>query len=480
MGRTRLAVVLLVALAVLGVAALAATRAPTGNNSQPEQGRSALDLSSGLRSAVTVGGIMDHERRFQAIADEHGGNRAAGTPGYDASASYVAGRLRKAGYDVTVQRFRFPFFEAVEPTRLERTGQGAREYARGEDFVLMEYSGSGAASARVRAVEAGPGASTSGCETGDFAGFREGEVALLRRGDCTFARKAANAEGAGASATLIFNDGGPGRTGALRGTLGAPGARIPVFGASTEIGEELLAAARGGGEARFSAETVSKNAQTSNVIAETPKGEAGRTVVLGAHLDSVPQGPGINDNGSGAATVLEIALQMSRSEIEPENRLRFAFWGAEELGLLGSRRYVDRLSEDELDGIYAYLNFDMVGSPNFVRDVYEGPEATEGVFVDYFAAKGIEAEVNSALDGRSDHGPFAADGIKTGGLFSGAEGIKTKSEAETFGGEAGAPHDPCYHRACDDLDNLDKGVLDQFSDAAAHAAFTLAREDEAQ
>ncbi|MDP9412091.1 MAG: M28 family peptidase, partial [Actinomycetota bacterium] len=112
--------------------------------------------------------------------------------------------------------------------------------------------------------------------------------------------------------------------------------------------------------------------------------------------------------------------------------------------------------------------------PNFVRDVYEGPDVTEEVFTDYFASRGIEVDVDSALDGRSDHGPFAAEGIPTGGLFSGAEGIKTRAEAASFGGEAGAAHDPCYHRACDDLDNLDKRVLGQFSDAAAHATVSLA------
>ena len=476
MGRSRLAVALLVTLAVLGVTAIAATRAPTGD-SRSAQPRSALDLSSQLRSAVTVDGIMEHERRFQEIADEHGGNRAAGTPGYDASAAYVAGELREAGYEVTVQRFRFPFYGVVEPARLERRGTGARKYARGEDFVLMEYSGSGAANARLGPVEAGRRSSTSGCESGDFAGFPEGRIALLRRGGCTFFRKATNAEGAGASAVLISNDGGPGRRGELRGTLGAPGIGIPVFGTSTGAGRELLAAARSGGEVFFSAKTISKDQRTSNVIAESPGGDEGRTVMLGAHLDSVPQGPGINDNGSGSATVLEIAVQMSRLGLEPENRLRFAFWGAEELGLIGSMRYVDRLSEDEIDDVYAYLNFDMVGSHNFVRDVYEGPDVTEGVFVDYFDSKGIEVEVTSALDGRSDHGPFAAEDVRTGGLFSGAEGIKTEQEAEAFGGEAGAPHDPCYHEACDNLDNLDKRVLDQFSDAAAHAAFTLARRD---
>ena len=468
----------LVALALVAVVArigIAPDASPQGPSARGE--RSVLEASARLRSAVTVEGIMEHEQRFQAIAEEHGGNRAAGTPGYDASAAYVARELREAGYEVTVQSFRFPFFEVVEPARLESRAPGARKYARGADFVLMEYSGGGEVGARVGPVEADPGASTSGCEMGDFAGFSEGRIAVIRRGGCTFSKKAANAERAGASAALIFNEGGLGRTGTLHGSLGGPGIRIPVFGASTEVGEELMEAARSGEEVLFSAKTISKDQQTSNVIAETEGGDPENTVMLGAHLDSVPEGPGINDNGSGSATVLEIARQMSRLGVEPENRIRFAYWGAEELGLIGSTRYVDRLSDDEIEDIYAYLNFDMVGSPNFVRDVYEGPEATEAVFVDYFDSKGIEVDVTSTLDGRSDHGPFAAEGVPTGGLFSGAEGIKTGREAEKFGGEAGTAHDGCYHEACDDLDNLDEKVLDQFSDAAAHAAFTLARRD---
>ncbi|MDQ4128480.1 MAG: M20/M25/M40 family metallo-hydrolase [Actinomycetota bacterium] len=473
---------LLLALLLAGIAVVAVglfTQAETPSKGSPgEEARSApssTGASARLRSAVTVRGLMEHERRFQAIADEHGGNRAAGTSGYDASAAYVARELREAGYEVTVQPFELPFFEEVEPARLERRDQAVSGYTRGVDFALMEYSGSGDATGRVRPVDAGPDASTSGCEAKDFAQFPEGSIALLRRGECSFRRKAGNAEEGGALAALIFNDGGPRRTGVLRGTLGGPGVGIPVLGTTSEVGEELLAAARNkGAEVHIAVRTVSRTRETSNVIAELSGGEDGRTLVVGAHLDSVPQGPGINDNGSGSATVLEIALQMSRLGIEPKNRVRFALWGAEELGLLGSRHYVAGLTEDEISEISAYLNFDMVGSPNFVRSVYEGPDATEEVFTDYFDSRNIGVEVDSSLDGRSDHGPFAAEGIPTGGLFSGAEGIKTRREAASFGGEAGAAHDPCYHRACDDLDNLNEKVLNQFSDAAAHATISLA------
>jgi len=426
------------------------------------------DLSSELREAVGVEGIMGHARRFQAIADEHGGNRAAGTPGYDASADYVADKLRGAGYEVEVQSFRFPDYAVARDADLKISGSPVRE----TDFALMQGSGVGEVEARLRPVDAR--GSTSGCEPRDFEGFSRGEVALLRRGTCTFRTKAGHAEGAGASAAIIFNAGEAGGE-VLRGSLGGPGIGIPVIGASGSLGERLLA----GGEmpeARVSAAEGGNN-RTVNVIAETPGGEEEETVMVGAHLDSVPAGPGINDNGSGSATVLEIALQLAESGAEPRNRVRFAFWGAEEIGLLGSRHYVEGLEEGEIESISAYLNFDMVGSPNFTNSVYEGPDEVEDVFGSYFEARDIETETNSALDGRSDHGPFQEEDVPTGGLFTGAEGTKSEEQEEAFGGEAGAPFDACYHLACDDIDNLSERSLDTHSDAAAHATAVLAERD---
>jgi Zn-dependent M28 family amino/carboxypeptidase len=192
----------------------------------------------------------------------------------------------------------------------------------------------------------------------------------------------------------------------------------------------------------------------------------------------VPEGPGINDNGSGTATDLEVALQMAELGIQPRNKVRFAFWGAEEVGLVGSRHYVEGLGEEEAEDVSACLNLDMTGSPNFVTSVYQGPDEVEDVFGSYFEARDIEAETNSALDGRSDHGPFQDEGIPTGGLFSGAGGAKTEGQEEAFGGEAGAPFDACYHRACDDIDNLSKESLGRLADAAAHATAVLAQRKE--
>ncbi|HEV2091739.1 MAG TPA: M20/M25/M40 family metallo-hydrolase [Rubrobacter sp.] len=452
-------------LALLAVVITVGLAACGGNPPPPPD----TNLSSELRGSVGVDGIMDHARRFQDIADEHGGNRAAGTAGYDASAEYVAEKLRKAGYEVRVQSFDLPEYAVVRDADLNVSGTSVPA----TDFALMERSGGGEAEGRLRPVDArGP---TSGCEPRDFEGLSEGDVALVRRGTCTFRKKAENAEAAGASAALIFNAGEPGGE-VLSGSLGDAGVGIPVMGTSESFGEGLLAreempkvgvsVAEGGGD------------RTANVIAQTPGGDAENTVMVGSHLDSVPEGPGINDNGSGSATTLEIALRLAELDAEPANRVRFAFWGAEEIGLVGSSHYVEGLDEAEIGNISAYLNLDMTGSPNFVSTLYEGPDEVEDVFDSYFEARGIEAETTSALDGRSDHGPFQDEGVPTGGLFSGAGGTKTERQQDLFGGEAGAPYDACYHRACDDIDNLNEESLDRLSDAAAHATAVLAQRSE--
>jgi Zn-dependent M28 family amino/carboxypeptidase len=208
--------------------------------------------------------------------------------------------------------------------------------------------------------------------------------------------------------------------------------------------------------------------------------------VVGAHLDSVAEGPGINDNGSGTAAILEIAEEISELEdFEPRNKIRFAFWGAEEAGLLGSEYYVSQLNASAIKKIAVNLNFDMLGSPNYVRFVYDGDGSAtdtagpngskniEQVFLDYFAEEDLATEP-TAFDGRSDYGPFIAVGIPAGGLFSGAEGIKSAEEAGIYGGTAGVAYDPCYHQACDTFANNNDTGLHQLSDAAAHAVLTFA------
>jgi Zn-dependent M28 family amino/carboxypeptidase len=446
--------------------------------------------SKRLRDAVTVNGILGHERVFQRIANANDGTRASGTPGFAASAAYVKQTLSKAGYDVTEQEFTFSFFRELAPATLTQTAPTPTTYPTG----TFTFSGSGDVTGRVVPIDvtippSPEPSSTSGCEASDFpaAAPTEPQVALIQRGTCTFEEKATNATAAGYDAVILFNEGQPGRQELFTGTLGRSFA-VPVVGLSFADGSALYAQTQAGPvtvHVTTSTET-DPDATTTNVLAETPGGDPDKVLVVGAHLDSVVEGPGINDNGSGSATLLEIAKQMSRLGIKPRQKVRFAFWGAEEAGLLGSEHYVGSLSDEELPTIFANLNFDMLGSPNYVRFVYDGDgsdtgtagpdgsDAIEGVFTRYFAGQGLASEP-TAFDGRSDYGPFIAVGIPAGGLFSGAEGEKTAEEAAVYGGTAGAAYDSCYHQACDDIGNLSTKALAELGDAAAHAVFTLAR-----
>ena len=443
--------------------------------------------SSALRAAVTVAGVRTHQAALQAIADANGGTRAEGTPGYEASVAYVAGMLSAAGYNVTIQPFTFQVF--TDTSVLEQTAPNPTAYTVNVDFAAMEFSVNADVTAQVQAVDLvlpPVGGSTSGCEAADFAGFSAGKIALIQRGTCTFFLKASNAQAAGAVGVIIFNEGNtPDRTGLDFFTLGGPGVTIPVVSTSFALGSELSNLISSNLTMHMQTNLTPETRSSTNVIAETPGGRTDRVVVVGAHLDSVPEGPGINDNGSGTAVILETALQMAALGIQPRNQVRFAFWGAEELGLLGSTAYVSQLSARDIKNIAANLNFDMVGSPNFVRFVYDGDgsgtgtagpngsKVIEDVFLDYFASQGLATEP-TAFDGRSDYGPFIAVGIPAGGLFTGAEGIKTPEQAAIYGGTAGVAYDPCYHLACDTYANNSDTAIDQMSDATAHAVLNFA------
>ena len=470
------------------VAALAVALALAAAVVSPASADNGTDTSA-LRDAVTVEGVLAHEQAFQAIADANGGTRAAGTPGYEASGAYVEDQLEAAGYAVSRQEFTYEQFILNDST-MAQTAPGSTVYVEDQDFAAMTYSGSGDVTAPVQAVDinlAGDRASTSGCEAADFAGFTPGNIALIQRGTCFFRVKVDNAAAAGASAVIVFNQGNvdpnDDRFGLFFGTLDPPVASIPALSTTFELGATL--AGTSGLVMRVAVDATIKSTTTFNVLADTPGGRTDRIVLVGAHLDSVAEGPGINDNGSGSATILETALQMAALGIDPENRVRFAFWGGEEDGLIGSEYYVSQLDARALRRHAVNLNFDMVGSPNFVRFVYDGDGSAFGVtgpngsarveqvFLDYFASQGLATEPTE-FDGRSDYFAFINNGIPAGGLFTGAEGIKTADEAAVYGGTAGVAYDPCYHQACDTIDNLSDVALDQMSDAVAHATLTFA------
>ena len=447
--------------------------------------------STALRQAVTLEGVRSHQAVLQSIADANDGDRASGSPGFEASVAYVKSTLEAAGYNVMVQPFKFPFFQELTPATFAQTAPGAVDYVYNTDFATLNYSGSDDVTALVQQVNdnvlppTATSTSTAGCETADFNGFVPGSIALIQRGSCSLAQKVANAATAGAAAAIIFNEGNPGdleRNELFFGTLNAPAA-IPAISVSFELGSTLANTA--GLQAHIVTNTLSEIRNTANVIADTAGGRSDRVVVVGAHLDSVPGAAGINDNGSGTAGILEIAVQMAKLKIKPVNKVRFAFWGAEEVGLLGSTHYVSLLSKKQINRIALNLNFDMIGSPNFGRFVYDGDGSDTGtagpngsaniesVINRYFAKQKLTVKA-TAFDGRSDYGPFIDVGIPAGGLFTGAEDIKTAEEAALFGGTAGEAFDPCYHQACDTyVNNSDEG-LDQMSDAAADAVLQFA------
>ena len=435
-----------------------------------------------LLECVTLEGVRAHQAALQAIADANGGVRAAGTPGYDQSVQYIVEKMTAAGYNVTLNAFPFTY---VAPSVLRQIAPNVATYESG----TFTGSGFGNVTAAVTAVDINlvpPRASTSGCEAADFAGFPAGNIALVQRGTCAFAVKALNAQAAGASAVIIFNQGNtPAREPLITGTLAPSTTTIPVLGASFADGSAL---AQPGSQAVVRVDPPQQVTQY-NVIAESRDGDPKNVVMAGAHLDSVQRGPGINDNGSGSAAILETAIQMAK--VKPRNKLRFAWWGAEEAGLVGSRAYVAGLSADEIAKIALYLNFDMVGSPNHVFFIYDGDDSDlvgagpgpggsaqiEKVFENFFAARGVPFK-GTDFSGRSDYGPFIASGIPAGGLFTGAEGVKTAAEAAIWGGTAGQAYDPCYHLACDNYANNNDFALDVNSDAIAYTVLQFAMNTE--
>jgi Zn-dependent M28 family amino/carboxypeptidase len=278
---------------------------------------------------------------------------------------------------------------------------------------------------------------------------------------------------------IIFNEGNtPERQNALFIDNQLDGATAPAVISSFAMGKELYDAYQAGQNPTVDFQTFGTFTDRffNQVIAETPKGDPDNVVVVGAHLDSVPEGPGINDDGSGTSLLLTMAQRLARPGHPLKQKIRFGWWGAEEQGLIGSSYYADNLTQEEVDKIDVMLDYDMLSSPNYARLVYDGdgsdpaapgepehPAGPEGsgtveeVYREWFASK-RQAVRSIAFDGRSDYAGFIERGIPAGGVFSGAEGVKTAAEERVYGGDAGSWYDPCYHQACDDITTVLSGV----------------------
>ncbi|KAJ3281641.1 hypothetical protein HDU79_010593 [Rhizoclosmatium sp. JEL0117] len=435
-----------------------------------------------LEDKITRQNLVAHLQDFSNIAAKYNGSRSV-KDGYLASAAYIEERLKQTDYEVTVQHFTFPYFEKYAPGSLQFSGSAGQNLVSGKDFEPFRNSGSG--SVKDTPVQGVSG----GCKTSDFATFTKGNVALIAREapvgsapeSCIYREKIKNAYLAGASAVLVYSA-LPGE-GPLAGGTPVEATSLPILGLSHAVALHVLQRLAVDHSLTVSLTSAVRfvDFKTVNVIADTKGGDANNVVVAGSHLDSVPAGPGINDDASGSSATLAVALALYKSGLSKNvvNKVRFAWWSAEELGLIGSNYYVDDLAKnnpDELKRIALNLNNDMIASPNGARFIYNGREAVDPklrgpsgviqtIFENYFDSKGLAHEPTE-FDGRSDYGGFLRYGIPAGGLFTGAEVIKTEEQAKKFGGTAGIAFDPCYHEKCDTLENIQGLGISLFTELA--------------
>lgn len=404
-----------------------------------------------LVRAISEENLRRDVAAFAGVAQEHG-NRAAGTPGYRASLDHAVGELERAGYDVELQEFEITYTETLEDV-LTQSGPVARDL---EHTVFTSSPSAHVAAAPLAA----PAGEATACTPADWAGTDlTGQVALVSRGTCSFAQKSQAAAAAGAEAVIVYNN----ADGALNGTLGSDAAgTVGTVGVTRELGQELLAQVRASGaNVTLDLEQLVEQRPTWNVLAETRTGSDDDVVLVGAHLDGVPAGPGIHDNASGAATVLEVARQAAKAN-KAESKVRFALWGAEEIGLLGSTHYVDSLSAAEREAITVYTNLDMVAPLDhqnalgvLTADWSIGAEALLGAQLD----RDGHPHQAEGSNGRSDYAPFVEAGIPATGLLS--------------------LHDDNYHTPQDDLANVSFTTLTHTARAVAHLVGTLQQDADA-
>ncbi|HET9646764.1 MAG TPA: M28 family peptidase [Microlunatus sp.] len=466
-----------------------------------------------LIDCVNKADLWAHMVKFQQIADANPGadghpSRNSGEPGYKASADYVADVMRAAGYNVTLQEYKFHYFSFVGTPVMQEVTPTPQSFVVGTDFNPGQVKGSTTAKLQPAGgivVPATPTpSSASGCTVSDFAGFLPGNIALIQRGGCTFAQKVANAQTAGASAAVIFNEGNPGRTSLFSGSL-AGTEHIPVLFTPYAIGTQLLAQYVPGSAPVLTVDVNlidDPNRSDWNVIADSRGGDPNNILVVDAHLDAI-YGAGMLDNASGSATILDIAQQLKNTNTR--NKLRFIWFGGEELGLLGSKYYVKTLPASELAKIKFDLDADVTATPNYVAGVLDpkdgvnlfgrGPGTSEPASIWAPSAIGRDYGIDYLSSIGQNHILFSADGtdalsfqqvgIPMSGVLTGQDCCKLASDVDLFGGYEGnfegtVPGDDggCVDnpfRWCDNLSNNDPEVLTwvskTFANMVGHMAY---------
>jgi Zn-dependent M28 family amino/carboxypeptidase len=427
---------------------------------------------------------------LQDIGNNHGNSRSV-LNGYNASAEYVFNKLSDNGYEPQRQYFTVPVFENLHPgeavfkVTYGNDIDGQISFIEKSDFNVMIYSGScDSCDGNLQIIEEAD--INYGCDDNWDIPEINGSIVLMAfnssKGGCSLYQKAKNAHEAGAIAVIFGRDPGDQNV--------PPGSRvyemnsesgqistvdIPLIGVTGSVRQTLTSM---NSPVIISIETYTTvtQATTYNVLARS-KGKSSSTIVVGSHLDSVPAGPGINDNGSGSMANLQLAIEIARWGTEPINQILFAWWGAEELGLFGSYYFVSQLNETQ-DDIALNINLDMIASPNYIRGIYNGTSTNETIvtasttiqnlLIKYFNENDLAHDI-VPFSGGSDYKPFLDVNIPAGGLFTGAGGLKTQEQFDKYGGLQNAPFDPCYHLACDKADNVNQDVFVEMTRSFASA-----------
>ncbi|MEB4208495.1 M28 family peptidase [Mycobacterium sp. 94-17] len=435
------------------------------SSTRPGLPTAAPDLGRSLATKVTADGMLGHLHALQNIANANGGNRADGTPGFGASVDYVAKALRDKGFDVQTPQFDRLYTVSSGKPSLTIAG---RTYPVDQASLLVQTPPGGLTGLPVRPVQ------PSGCRAGDYpAAVPKGAIAVVDDAQCSVVDKQNSAVAKGAGALIVLSSPtGRGAPPTLFTTgyfkqLTVPVAVLGASGAAALTGTTA--------PVRLVLDAQNVKITSRNVVAQTKTGSSHDVVVVGAHLDGSRAGPGINDDGSGVAAVLETALQLG--PLAPvNNAVRFVFWGADEDGLNGVMDYVFGMDRDQLNDIALYLNFTMLGSPNAgfftddgdqsgppgaaisAADVPEGSAGIERTLAGYLNLAGKRA-ADMPLDTRADYHPFMVAGVPVGGMTTGASQLKTPVQARLWGGQAGVAFDPNFQSPRDTVDNINRDAL---------------------
>jgi Zn-dependent M28 family amino/carboxypeptidase len=457
----------LIVLAVVTVAGCSSGESP-----------SASDLPHDVANKVTVNGMDAHLRKLQEIADANRGSRAEGTPGYDASVDYVVQVLKDKGFDVTTPEFdRLDRTEGGNPT-LTISGRG---YRVDQASLLVTTPPGGLNAIALRPQK------PAGCTGADYgtAPVRNA-IAVVDDTGCSVTEKQNAAIAKGAVGLLVVST--PGPNGSPAG-LFTPGYYQHLTVPVGVIGKDVDGALRRtNAPVRLVLDSKPVMVKARNVLAQTKTGDTKNVVVVGAALDSLPRSPGINDNGSGVAALLEAASALS-AQPKITNAVRFAFWSS---ATEAPTKYVGGLGRDQLDDIAMYLSLDMIGSSNAGYFTYDGDQSAqpnpdiptpsvpagsggvERTLAGYLNLAGVRP-ADMPLSRTADYGAFLAAGIPIGGLTAGASQRKTEVQARLWGGRAGIAFDPNYGTGRDTIDGIDRKALSVMAQAAAFAVATYAQ-----